>query len=173
MTRFKVTIRCQVCQHRYERVMVAEDEATLERIKDPPCPQCKRAQRVRKAVFNGKAPAVIGASIVVRAIDQTAEIVMQDHKLTDLRSDVREGETAAPKLAPRLQAMADNMFARPKRGNPSAGLFGLSTQAVMTAAVNGRFNTPDTVNPVAVQHRNRDRPPTRFVAGDGVASGRR
>lgn len=166
-TRFQVTIRCQVCLHRYKRVMEAEDAETLDRIPDPPCPQCKKAQKVRRAKFDGTAPA-IGGSLVVRAVDQTAQIVMEDHKLSDLRSDVREGETMAPKLAPRLQAMADNMFTRPKRGNPAAGLFGLPTRAVINAAVNGRFNTPDTINPVAVQHRNRDRPPVRIVAGDGV-----
>jgi hypothetical protein len=152
--------------------MEAEDAETLERVPDPPCPQCKKAQRVRRAKFDGTAPA-IGGSIVVRAVDQTAQIVMEDHHMTDLRSDVREGETMAPKLAPRLQAMADNMFARPKqRGNPAAGIFGLSPQAVMRAAVSGRFQTADTVNPVATQHRNRDRAPIHIVAGDGVGKNR-
>jgi hypothetical protein len=102
-------------------------------------------------------------------VDQTYQIVSEDYKMTDMRDNVREGETMAPKLAPRLQAMADNMFARPKqRGNPAAGIFGLSPRAVMQAAVSGRFNTPDTVNPVATQHRNRDRAPIHIVAGDGV-----
>lgn len=148
--------------------MEAEDVETLERIPDPPCPTCKKAQKVRHAKFDGTAPA-IGGSLIVRAVDQTAQIVMEDHGMTDLRSDVREGEAMAPKLAPRLQAMADNMFTRPKqRGNPGAGLFGLPTQAVINAAVKGRFNTPDTINPVAVQHRAKDRPPVHIIAGDGV-----
>lgn len=168
MTRYKVTIRCQVCQTRYERVMQAEDAETLERVPDPPCPKCRKRQKVRTAAFTGKAPAVVGANITVRAIDQTAQIVMEDQKLGDLRSDVREGETMAPKLAPRLQAMADNMFARPKRGNPAGGIFSLPPRAVLQAAVSGRFQTPDTVNPIATQHRNRQRPDVHIIAGDGV-----
>lgn len=167
-TRYAVTIRCQVCQCRYKRTMEAEDIETLERIADPPCPNCKKAQKVRRAKFDGTAPA-IGGSIVVRAVDYTAQTVMADYAMTDLRSDVREGETMAPKLAPRLQAMADNMFDRPKqRGNPAAGIFGLSARAVMAAAVSGRFQTNDTPNPIATQHRARDRAPIHIVAGDGV-----
>ena len=169
-TQFAVTIRClnPECNHRYTRVMRAEDEQSLAARRDPPCPKCSRARKPRKMKFDGTAPA-IGGSIVVRAVDYTAQTVMSDYGMTDLRSDVREGETMAPKLAPRLQAMADNMFARPKqRGNPAAGIFGLSPRAVMQAAVSGRFQTSDTPNPIAAQHRARDRAPVHIVAGDGV-----
>lgn len=183
-TRFQVTIRCQVCQTRYKRVMEAEDVETLDRIPDPPCPQCKKAQKVRRAKFDGTAPA-IGGSLVVRAVDQTAEIAMANHGLSDLRdfSSVKEGESMAPKLAPHLQAMADGMFDR-RQKNPNAGvagmppqfrqrhvapgIMGLPTRAVISAAINGRFNTSDSVNPVAIQHQKRDRPPVQIVAGDGV-----
>ena len=169
-TRWEIRIRCQICSHRYKRVMTAADEATLERLPDPPCPQCKKAQKVRHAPFNGKAPA-IGGNITVRAMDQTMRIVSEDHGMTDLRTTVHEGEAMAPKLAPRLQAMADNMFSRPKTRNPSAGIFGLPPQAILKSAVNGRFNTRDTVNPVAIQHAKRESAPIHIIAGDGVRRG--
>ena len=57
----------------------------------------------------GPAPA-IGGSTIVRAIDHTAQIVMEDHKLTDLKDNVREGETMAPKLPAPMQQAADTFF---------------------------------------------------------------
>ncbi len=173
-TKFSVTIRClnPECNHKYSRVMSAPDEETLAVIPDPPCPKCSRKPRKKRFDYAaGTAPAV-GGSLVVRAVDQTAAIVMADHHLTDLRSDVREGETMAPKLPPRLQAMADGMFSRPKRPGQAQGLFGLNPAAVRQAAVNGRFNTPDTVNPIAVQHSRKDRAPVHIVAGDNVRPSR-
>lgn len=168
-TRFKVSIKCLACGHRYARVMRAMDEYELETIPDPPCPCCEKAGRI--PAFNyesGKAPAAIG-SLLAQAVDTTAQIVMEDHGMTDLRDNVREGETAAPKLAPKLQAMADGMFARPKnRRRPTGGIFDLPPAAIMRAAVGGRFMTPDTAQPVAVQHAKRDRAPIHIVAGDGV-----
>lgn len=170
MTRFQVTISCTACGHRYKRIMTAPDADALEAIPDPPCPSCTKPLRQRGMKFNGRAPSV-GGSLVVRAVDHTAQIVMEDHKMTDLRSDVREGESMAPKLAPRLQAMADNMFTRPKgRSNPAVGIMGMNPRAIVNAAVNGRFNTSDTVNPIAIQHQKRDRPPIQIVGGDGVKS---
>lgn len=168
MNRFQVTIRCQECHHRYKRVLAAEDESALAAVADPPCPRCSAAARAPKPFdfASRKAPGV-GGSLTARAVDTTAEIVMQDYGMTDLRSDVREGESAAPKLAPRLQAAADNMFARrPQRGG--AGVLGLPPRSVLQAAVNGRFSTADTVNPISIQHAKRDKPPIHIVAGDGV-----
>ena len=57
-----------------------------------------------------RAPGLIGASVMVKAVDATAEIVMQDYKLTDLKDNVRAGESIAPKLPPAQQALADGMF---------------------------------------------------------------
>lgn len=170
-TQFQVTIRCMnpACGHRYRRVMEAPDAETLEYIPDPPCPKCAVKRRRKKFDFaSGKAPAA-GGSLIVRAVDTTAQIVMQDHGMTDLRSDVREGESMAPKLPPRQQAMADSFFAKPQSQRRSrGGIFDLPPRAVMQAAVSGRFNTPDTVNPVAIQHRKRDAAPIHIVAGDGI-----
>jgi hypothetical protein len=172
-TRFSVTIRClnPDCGHRYKRVLMAENEDALSYVPDPPCPECRKRSKKKRFDYDGQAPAV-GGSMVARAVDITAEIAMENTGLTDLRDDVREGETATPKLAPRLQQMADNMFARPKGRGHGANIMGLSPAAVRQAAVNGRFMTPDTPNPVAIQHTMKDRKPIEIVAGDGVGKRR-
>ena len=167
MTRFEVKIRCTVCNHRYKRILAADSEQALDYVPNPPCPKCSAAEHVRGMdVGGGKAPAVTGA-LSVRAADTTAAIVMQDYGMTDLRDNVREGESAAPKLPPAQQAAADNFFGGPKRRN-ATGIMALPPQQLIKAATSGRFMTPDTVNPVATQHQHKDRPPIHIVAGDGV-----
>lgn len=166
-TAFEVRIRCISCGTKYKRTMRAADENELAALPDPPCPSCKKAEKVRGMAFGTGIVPSIGGSLIAKAVDTTAEIVMQDYKMGDLRSDVREGESMAPKLAPKLQAMADNMFTRPRGGNPN-NIMGLPTQALIKAAVGGRWNTKDTVNPVAVQHAAKSRPPISIIAGDGV-----
>jgi len=170
-TAFQVTIRCTACMHRYKRVMKAEDEESLAYVPDPPCPKCSVTAKRKKFDFkSGKAPGV-GGSLIVRAVDTTLNIVAEDHKMTDLRTTVHEGESMAPKLPPRQQAMADNFFARPAgQRKARGGIFDLPPRAVMQAAVGGRFNTADTVNPVAIQHRKRESAPIHIIAGDGVRS---
>jgi hypothetical protein len=167
MTRFQITLRCRDCNHKYKRILTAEDEMQLAELPDPPCPICLKVQnRIGMDVAGGKAPAV-GGSLTARAVDTTAEIVMQDYKMTDLRSDVREGESAAPKLHPAQQEKVDNFFGGAKR-RQMGGIMGLQPRQLIQAATSGRFMTPDTVNPVATQHAHKDRPPIHIVAGDGV-----
>lgn len=163
MTRFQVTIRCTQCNHKYKRVMKAENEAELQFMSDPPCPICTHVHKaIGMDIASGKAPGVVG-SLQAKAIDNTAQIVMEDYKMTDLRDDVRVGESSAPKIAPRLQQMADNMFSRPKSVR---ALGGLSGGQIFNAAVNGAFMTKDTVNPVALHHANREAVPTNIIASD-------
>jgi hypothetical protein len=89
--------------------------------KDRPCPRkaCKEAIRqeeieeaARKfaGILEQGPPAVIGRNNMVKAVDQTAEMVMQDFKMTDLRDNIKPGESMAPKLAAPLQKAADGFF---------------------------------------------------------------
>lgn len=114
--KYKLHLRCLRCGKDYTRIV------SKLNIPDPPCPRkkCKaasveeeiqrRASNMARIVEEGRAPATIGNNVIVRAIDKTAEIVQQDHGLTNLRDNVREGEIMAPRLAPRLQDAADNFF---------------------------------------------------------------
>ena len=151
----KVTLRCIPCGHRYTRVLPAEDAP------DPPCPACLKREKIRGMDFSSnRAPATIGANPRIQAIDQTAEIVMQDHGLTDLRSDVREGETSAPKLPPKLQQMADGFFAGGGKRKliPNAAI--MARRALAGSYSPGAQQAPD---PVAVAQAPRAPMPVRIL----------
>lgn len=155
----KITLRCTSCGFRWTRIV---SDAKLAE-PDPPCRRCKTRYETRGIDFdNPRAPANVGQNPRVNAIDQTAEIVMQDHGMTDLRSDVREGETMAPKLAPKLQAMADNMFVRKGRNNP---LQGVNAGRLARQAMSGAFAPQRVggVDPVAATHEARVKPPVRII----------
>ncbi len=114
--RYRIVCLCHRCGEEYSWVAKAPGG------KDRPCPRkaCKEAarqeeiqaaaERIAKMLVEQKAPGHIGANVQVKAVDATAEIVMQDYGLTNLQDNLREGDSAAPKLEPRLQKMADNMF---------------------------------------------------------------
>jgi predicted nucleic acid-binding Zn-ribbon protein len=115
--KYRVTYRCQQCGHQWKsgwRKSVPK--------KDPPCPSLECAEvtslrqmkiendRLRAMLAEQRAPAQIGTNKTVAAVDQTANIVMQDYGLTDLKDGIRPGETMAPKLPQQQQALADTMF---------------------------------------------------------------
>lgn len=114
--RYKIKCRCTRCGHRYSYVS--------ERLtdKDPPCPKaaCIEAtileatrrgeENMRRMFEEERAPGHIGNNVQNRAIDATAQIVMEDHKLTDLKDNVRAGESLAPKLPGEQQKIADGFF---------------------------------------------------------------
>lgn len=135
MNKYQLTLRCKnwSCEHHrkpYKRTVYAVDEEDLKTIADPPCPKCAKAQAKKPSVIREdsaqqaqpalphmgldlevqKAPGIVGANTQVRAIDMTAEIVMKDYGMTDLKSNVRAGEAMAPRLAAPAQRAADNFF---------------------------------------------------------------
>jgi predicted nucleic acid-binding Zn-ribbon protein len=125
-SRYKITWRCTRCGKTYTKI------ASSPNAKDPLCPRrkCiearareqseKEAQNLRKMLEERAAPAVTGFNDGIKAIDKTADIVMEDYKMTDLNSSVRPGEIAAPKLPPKLQEMADNFFTAPSKMSKAA-----------------------------------------------------
>lgn len=118
----KITFECERCGHQWTRCYKAEPKV------DPPCPSkaCAKSAEVedlRKQVENltrmleeGRGPPSVGANVRVRAIDETARIVMEDNHLTDLKDNIRMGESMAPKLPGPQQAQADGMFSAASRG---------------------------------------------------------
>lgn len=113
--KYKIRYECELCGHQFTRTCEAIP------IKDPPCPkfECRTARalvdkdreiaRLKQMLEEQSAPALVGANTQVRAIDQTAEIVMKDYELTDLKDNIRQGETMAPKLQGQQKQMADFM----------------------------------------------------------------
>lgn len=114
--RYKITALCLRCQKEYSWI------TTKPGGPDKPCARkaCKeaviqeRVQReaahIAKMLEEQRAPGHIGANVQVKAVDLTAEIVMKDHNMTDLKDNIRSGEPMAPKLPGAMQAAADNFW---------------------------------------------------------------
>lgn len=123
---YEVTCRCRYCGTVHTGI--------IKRKKDPnpPCPnvECSAAsyqppsgrlysmETMGSAAVpfefdpaSGKAPSQGGTISLNKAIDATAEITMQMHGLTDLKDNIRMGDTMAPKLPPNQQQRADSFFA--------------------------------------------------------------
>ena len=102
--RYRNTYVCDLCGHSWTRTT----EKTPK--KDPPCPNkaciearyqadvLKAAENMARIFAEQRAPGHIGDNPRVHAIDRTAEIVMEDHGMTDLKDNLREGETMVPPL---------------------------------------------------------------------------
>ena len=122
--RYRQWFRCPDCGHKYHSAW-----AKAPTKKELPCPRRACAQeralrqeriendRLRAMLAEQRTPAVVGANNTVKAVDATAEMVMADYNLTDLRDNIREGESMAPKLPAAAQAAADSYFAPAAAGN--------------------------------------------------------
>ena len=163
---------CPRCGNRWKSKSYRTPELAKKAAKGrpPQCPNlaCGEFQIPRGIDFdNPRAPAMIGQNVQIKAIDETAKIVMQDYGMTDLRTDVRPHETAAPKLAPKLQEQADNFFVGRGKRHPQLRQ---QTAALGQAAIHGAFRQQPGYEPVAALHgmdatvRDTIRPKTRIVA---------
>lgn len=163
--RYRESFCCDRCGHEWSRI------TTKPGGKEPPCPlkACKeaaleeeinlRAENMARILLEQRAPGVIGNNVQNKAIDTTAEIVMQDHHLTDLRDNIRPGESMAPKLPGPQQAAADNFF--------SAGAAAGSRQAKMMSrlgqrAIAGAFRST-ALNPATIVGGTPGETPLRVV----------
>lgn len=155
---YKITCRCTICGHRWHRRTKNPDSP------DPPCPNLDcgaQGQPIGMDLSLNKAPAAVGMSIGVKAIDETVRMVMEDYGMTDMRSDVREGESAAPKLPPQQQALADGYFGG-GAGRRRTG--GINLAAHARAALSGRLSDPrSTAMSIGATHAARMRPNVEIV----------
>ena len=115
-TKYKITYSCAKCGQEFTKV-----HKTIPK-HEPPCPNKACAEQaelvqLRREVANltamlesGEAPAQIGHRPRTKAIDMTAQVVMEDYGLTNLKDNIRHGEAMAPKLPPAQQAAADGYF---------------------------------------------------------------
>ena len=128
--RYKITAFCERCETQFSWITTKMDGKTRA------CPKkaCKeaaleeeierRARNMARILETQIPPGHIGDKPGVRAIDKTAEVVMTDYGLTDLKDNIREGESMAPKLPAPQQKAADGFF-----GNGSANPGQMSAQA--------------------------------------------
>ncbi len=172
----QITFECGRCGHVWTRRYKAEPKH------DPACPSkaCSQIAEVvdlRRQVENltrmldeGRGPATIGVNTRVRAIDETARIVMEDNHLTDLKDNIRPGEAMAPKLPAAQQRQADGLFAAAAQGGvpvinsrPGAQRQTIPSkrlQAVGQRAIRGAYRG-NSVSPTLVLPK--ERPPVTQV----------
>lgn len=74
------------------------------------CPACDSSA----IKYRGKISKDISSEAVMKnkCVDKTADIVMTDYKMTDLKDNVRVGESMAPKLGAGAQSVADQMMGK-------------------------------------------------------------
>lgn len=165
MSRYRSTYRCKVCGFKFSHITRKAPSV------DDPCPPCPNLDcgeiqtRIGMDIASGKAPGLIGENVAVKAYDETAKIVMQDHGMTDLHdTNLREGDVMRPKLPPAQQQAADNFFGAPRQKNvvPMRGaMSGAVQQAVVSALAGGaRQELFGASTPIADIHRRRLRTPT-------------
>lgn len=182
---YRVKCRCLRCGHIYYSRPAKAVPKT-----DPPCPKraCKAAiaaeQRAKESahveamIETGETPGHIGFNNKVKAIDQTAEIVMQDYGMTDLKDNTRQGEAMVPNLTPRQQIMNKNFWGggkmKDRKRDPTYQL-GVQTRqkSIIDGAMQGKFlpnvagsvpkdsNTGDTV--LRQIHSTRYKPPVNII----------
>lgn len=163
--RKRITYECERCGHVWTRIFRAMPKS------DPPCTNKRCAEKSEVAdlkrqlanltamLQSGVAPAQIGNNIRTKAIDYTAEVVMHDNKLTDLKDNIRMGETMAPKLPPAQQKQADTLFATagkvpvvgPSRGGSVSSKV---LQRIGARAIAGGYAN-NSVKPTAVLPKSR------------------
>ena len=108
----------------------------------------KQMANFQQMLAEGQGPSQIGNKIVVKAVDETAKIVMEDYNMTNLKDNIRHGESVAPKLPGQQQALADNYFGG--GGLRAAGISSKQAQALGRRAIAGAFRNT-ALNPGSIQ----------------------
>lgn len=164
--RYKISCRCMRCNKTYSYITtkISED--------DRPCPRkaCKqaaleeeierRARNMAAIIESQKAPGHIGDKVIVKAIDETAKVVQEDYKLTDLKDNIRHGEIAAPKLPPDQQKLADGFFGGAAVAERN-GIGKRQMQALGRRAISGAFRNMSVSPSIAVPGRRGESPLTK------------
>lgn len=153
---YNIRFVCERCANQFWRKFKAMPK------KDPACPdkacaekfelrQLKREmENLKTMIATSTPPGHIGDKPIVKAIDYTANNVMREQNMTDLRDGIREGESMAPKLPPPMQKVADNFFggaavaARPGMGKRMADTLG---KRAMAGAFRGMAVSPQAIMP--------------------------
>ena len=173
MTRFRLTLRCNACGHKYKRTI--ECAGDVADVPDPPCPRCAKPRRkprhkgLKGIIESQSAPAVTGGNIRNKAIDETANIVMDMYGMSDLKTNTREGDTMAPSLTPRQKMMSEHFWGG-KRGRRNLVDMKPTVQAAMQGAFlpgrgaragDGAISGNEVLTSL---HSNRVRPKVNIIA---------
>jgi hypothetical protein len=175
---FETKYICDDCQPPYTFIKITDMDPRIGTCKTPSCPQCKERkasakmhmkvrgdvkietaeqsqERFDQEIKSGaKGPGIIGNNNFVKAVDRTAELVMQDYKMTDINmsSSLRDGDNCVPKLTHEQERKVDDVFSG-KAKNNVMGMQGDKMTASLMKQVNaGAFRNYG--DPVARQQEN-------------------
>jgi len=115
--RYAHWFRCSCCGGRFSVVRLTADPA---KVKTPKCPRKRCTGKVRQShmpdvgmdVAAGKAPGLVG-SAWARGYDMALDAAAHNAGLTNVIDNPRYGESSAPKLPPKQQALADSFWGKP------------------------------------------------------------
>lgn len=112
------------------------------------CPRCG-SQDVKYMGHTTSGIIAASSQNMIKALDVTAKMTMDTYGMSDLNlnSNMKPGDSCAPKLPPRQQVMADNFFGG--QGIPNAGRIAQNAMA-------GAYK--DSGNPVARLHQSKQAP---------------
>ncbi len=153
---FLHSFRCKACGNRFGVKRFTADQS---KVKIPKCPRRSCGGRAKASYVpdigfdaaEGKAPS-IGGSLVARGFDTAMQMTMEDHGLTNINDTMRPGEVSAPKLAPALQAKADNFWGGQKKQPEKGMLRGkVDMSGLYGAAATGAPATPGVARFTAEQ----------------------
>lgn len=154
--KYRATFKCGDCSNVFRKI------TSNPNLLMAPCPECKKKNRITKFLRAGDGqvtkadlepgpvyapspgPAIIGSN-AARAIDATANIVMEDYKMTDMTDRCRPGENMAPKIRPDLQKQADGFFGPKKKG----GTIPFDPKRLAQRAMAGQLRDKNYRDPVA------------------------
>lgn len=173
--KYRMTFKCGDCATVFKKITM---NANLDKA---PCPECKKKNRITRFTRMNDGPvsasdlkerdwdkhpyvrppkSAESSANMIKAVDETARIVMEDHKMGDLKDNVRAGESMAPKLAPHLQKQADAMFA----GGGRKAMIPNAAKMARTAMAGGYRNSGyvDPISTLSPKHK----PPVSIVNKD-------
>ena len=154
--RFRHFFRCKTCGNRFHVDRLTADST---KVKTPHCPRKTCGGKAKESHVpdigfdpaEGRAPAT--TSIQAKAYDLAHQWQMDEQKVTNIRDGVRQGESSAPSLEPRLQQMADGFWGGARKQNtrtaradlsPVFGQRAIDAQAG-AAPIGARFSADNAV----------------------------
>lgn len=175
----KTSYRCSDCKHSFDKIRKFSVEKYPHGTdlpfptKDPECPECKKVRQVslKTSVTDDthkhinpanvsyvggtpdnpkKTPSIHGNNNFNKAWDATQKMVAQDYQMTDLNTNLRMGDSMAPKLRPELEKQVDNVFKpqKPIMGQKSSGSV---NQALLNNINAGRYANQSQIRDIAAQ----------------------
>lgn len=169
---FETKYICGDCDHIFYRLSDKDPRKVGGRA--PACPECKKKKKIvpkSHSRINGNAPAAdcalpktheersdviadmvasgkppsMGKSNFTKCMDETARIVMDDYKMTNLNDNLREGDNMVPKLRQDLEEKVGAGWNKDQKNNV-AGLAGANLNKALTSAINtNRFSSQNNV----------------------------